>query len=341
MMIETHAYARAGLIGNPSDGYFGKTISVILRNFSARVTCRESEQLNIAPCHTERVAFSSLQDLVDDVRLQGYYGGLPLIKASIKRFNDYCREQDLDLGQRNFTLAFETDIPVRVGLAGSSGIITATMRALMQFYGVDIPPALLANLVLSVELQELGIGAGLQDRVIQAYEGVVFMDFDQSLMEARGYGNYESLQPAQLPPLFVAYHDGLSEGTEVTHNDLRSRFNKGDKKVYAAMKEFAGFAQSARDLLVSGRSGDIGPLLTENFDLRCRLIPVGEGNRQLVSIARALGAHAKLAGSGGAVIGIYDGDPERFVALQEAYGAIGASVISPQIENRDEDAAGL
>ena len=30
MIIQTRAYARAGLIGNPSDGYFGKTISFIL-----------------------------------------------------------------------------------------------------------------------------------------------------------------------------------------------------------------------------------------------------------------------------------------------------------------------
>ena len=29
--------ARAGLIGNPSDGYFGKTISVIVRDFAAQV----------------------------------------------------------------------------------------------------------------------------------------------------------------------------------------------------------------------------------------------------------------------------------------------------------------
>ena len=30
-------YARAGLIGNPSDGYHGKTISIPVRNYYARV----------------------------------------------------------------------------------------------------------------------------------------------------------------------------------------------------------------------------------------------------------------------------------------------------------------
>jgi len=35
-MIETYGYARAGLLGNPSDGYFGKTLSFAMSNFRAR-----------------------------------------------------------------------------------------------------------------------------------------------------------------------------------------------------------------------------------------------------------------------------------------------------------------
>tara|TARA_B100001540_G_scaffold317204_1_gene349456 strand:- start:1360 stop:2385 length:1026 start_codon:yes stop_codon:yes gene_type:complete len=332
LIIETYAHGRAGLIGNPSDGYFGKTISVILRNFTARVVCYESPLLNIAPCQQDRMNFASLRELTEDVQVNGYYGGLRLIKAAIKRFVDYCRDSGVALDGRNFTLEYRTDIPVRVGLAGSSGIVTATLRALMRFYQVEIPPHLLANLALSVELQELGIGAGLQDRVIQAYEGVVFMDFDRALMDARGYGEYQSLDPALLPPLFVAYHDALSEGTEVTHNDLRSRFNRGDPEVLDAMQQFAALAQRARDLLLAGRGAEIGPLLVENFALRTRLIEVSHGNRELVAVAAAQGASAKLAGSGGAVIGTYDGDPGRFEAMRRDYAAIGATLIHPQIE---------
>ena len=163
------------------------------------------------------------------------------------------------------------------------------------------------------------------------------MDFDRQLMEQRGYGVYESLDPALLPPLFVAYYDALSEGSEVTHNDLRSRFNRGDPEVLAGMRDFAALAQEARDLIVAGSGAEIAPLLAENFALRARLINVSDGNRQLVSIADGQGACAKLAGSGGAVIGTYDGDPGRFAALQQAYGEIGAQVIHPRIAPDDEE----
>ena len=47
------------------------------------------------------------------------------------------------------------------------------MRALMAFYNVEIPNHFLANLILSVETEELSIAAGLQDRVAQSYNGMV------------------------------------------------------------------------------------------------------------------------------------------------------------------------
>ncbi|MCC7146402.1 MAG: hypothetical protein IT443_08145 [Phycisphaeraceae bacterium] len=331
MIITAEAYARAGLIGNPSDGYFGKTISIIIRNFAARVRCWESPRLVIVPRQRDESDFAGIDDLAENVRQYGYYGGIRLIKAAIKRFGAHCRQQGVELEKRNFTIEYDTDIPVRVGLAGSSGIITATMRALMTFYGVDIPKTILPNLVLSVELEELGIGAGLQDRVIQTYEGAVFMDFDRRHMEQVGYGQYESLDPKLLPPLFVAYHDNLAEGTEVTHNDLRSRWNRKDPEVLAAMDQWASYAQQSRDLITAGRGGEIAPLMDANFDLRARLIKISGGNHQLVRIGRDLGAAVKFAGSGGAVIGCYDGDPERLAKLRQAYGEFGARLIEPKV----------
>ena len=51
MIITAHAYARAGLVGNPSDGYFGKTISFTIRNFRASVHLWESHHFEIKPTH--------------------------------------------------------------------------------------------------------------------------------------------------------------------------------------------------------------------------------------------------------------------------------------------------
>ena len=191
---------------------------------------------------------------------------------------------------------------------------------------------LLPNLILSVELDELGIGAGLQDRVIQVYEGVVFMDFDKARMDRDGHGLYEPLDPAKLPPLFIAYHDNLAEGTEVTHNDLRSRFNRGDPAVLAGVREWAALTLQAHDLINAGRGREIGPLLDRGFDLRRELIRISPGNIRLIETGRKLGASNQFAGSGGAIVGTYDGDAERLKRLKAAYAEFAAQVIVPEIE---------
>jgi glucuronokinase len=191
---------------------------------------------------------------------------------------------------------------------------------------------MLPNVILSVERDELGIGAGLQDRVAQVYEGAVYMDFEQRYMESHGHGRYESFDPALLPPLFVAFHDHLAEGTELTHNPLRERFNRGEKQVLDAVARWAELAEQARSAIIAGKGQDIGPLMDENLDLRAEVVGISDGNRRLVEIGREHGAATKFAGSGGAVIGTYDGDPDRLRRLRHAYEDFGAKLIVPVVE---------
>src|SRR5947209_8402449 len=221
MIITAHAYARAGLVGNPSDGYFGKTISFIVRNFKATVTLWESPHFEIVPTHGDLAHFDSVNAFLNDQRLHGYYGGMRLIKAAIKKFHDWCHRQNIELARRSYTVSFQSDIPRLVGLSGSSAIVTAMMRALMQFHDVRIPLDQQPGLNLSVETEELGISAGLQDRVIQAYEGIVYMDFDRKLLETRGHGQYQPLAPAKLPPLYLAFDPERAEVSDVPHRNLR------------------------------------------------------------------------------------------------------------------------
>src|SRR3954468_7366421 len=204
MIIETYGYARAGFLGNPSDGYFGKTISFSVRNFRARVLLYPSARLEIKLSKADQPVFENLEDLYDTTRWRGYYGGIRIIQALIVRFMDYCREQGIELPERNFTLEYESTIPQRLGLGGSSAIVTASLSALCQYFGVEIPLPIFANLVLETETRELNVPAGLQDRVIQAYHGLVYMDFSKDLMDSRGYGEYERLDPGLLRNVYVA-----------------------------------------------------------------------------------------------------------------------------------------
>ncbi|MFK7924370.1 MAG: mevalonate kinase [Bacteroidia bacterium] len=330
MIIHTYSYPRAALIGNPSDGYFGKTIAFLFRNFRAEVLMYESPELEIIPQERDRSIFKSVRGLYEDVNLYGYYGGIRLLKAAIKRFYEHCRDQDISLPNRNFTIRYQSTIPNRLGLAGSSAIITACFKALMAFYEVSIPPEIMANLVLSVETKELGLGAGLQDRVAQAFEKPVFMDFDQKLMEQQGYGGYETFDASLLPPLYIAYRTDLSEGSEVFHNNLKARFRRGEPDVHEAMRGFADLTTRCRELIENGRGKEISSLLDQNFDLRCSITQISNANLNMVKMARSVGASAKFTGSGGAIIGTYT-DEVMYQDLKALLKSENIAILRPQI----------
>ncbi len=330
MYIETYAYGRAGLLGNPSDGYFGKTIALLVRNFRARVIIYPSARLEIRAGKADLPIFESLDDLYATTRWRGYYGGFRIILALLVRLSDYCRQNGIELPNRNFTLEYESTVPLRLGMGGSSAIITAALRALIQYYDLNIPTEVQPNLVLETETRELGVAAGLQDRVIQTYEGVVYMDFARGLLESRGYGEYERLDPRLLQNVYVAYRTSLSEGTEVFHNNVRERWRNGDPEVVSAMKTWATYAAEGREAILTGDRARLHQLINANFDLRAKLYQLDAGNLEMIQLARSTGASANFAGSGGAIVGLYEGE-EMYVSLKKVLGSAGIAVIKPQI----------
>ncbi|MDB4622145.1 GHMP kinase [bacterium] len=329
-VIRVKSYARAGLAGNPSDGFYGKTLSFTFQNFFAEVTLFPSLHLELLAGPRDRPIYSTVNDMVKGIDDFGYYGGIRLLQAAIKKFIHYCGSNKITLKEKNFSIRYFTNIPTHVGMAGSSAIITACLKCLMKFYKVSIAKPALANLALSVESDELGIGAGLQDRVAQVYEGLTFMDFDIDLMESRGFGKYENLDTSLLKNIYLAYKSDLSEGSELFHNDFRSRFDSGDPEVLDAIKKWANIADEVRACLQNEAHLSIGHLLNANFDLRRSLCKIHPDNIAMVDAARSVGASAKFTGSGGAIVGQFD-DQTMYEALVDTLQPLGITVLKPSL----------
>ncbi|MFA6931474.1 MAG: GHMP kinase [Lentisphaeria bacterium] len=332
MILNTCSYARAGLLGNPSDGYFGKTISFTFANFCSRVVMYESPDICLIPGSEDDGNFQNLRLMVQEIEHFGYYGGIRVVKATVKVFYAYCQQHGIALPERNFTLSYESNIPRLVGLSGSSGISTAVMRALLSFYEVEakIPTELIPTLCWRAEQEELQITCGMQDRVIQIYNGLMFMDFEKNHFLANEYGQYQRLEPAELPPLYIAYDPRRAEFSGQYHRSLRALFEQQKPDILSAMSEFADIAQQGCDALQSGRSERLPALINANFDLRDRIFHVSPENKRMVDTARSTGASAKFAGSGGAIVGTYESE-EMLLCLKSALADIGCEVIIPDI----------
>ena len=339
-VIRARSFARAGFLGNPSDGYFGKTISFSFTEFCVDLRLTESARLRFIPGEVDDATFDSPRQLVRDLRLYGYYGGIRMLKAVSKLFFEYCEEHGIEIADANFTAEYKINIPRLVGLSGSSAICSAMLKALMEFYGVEIPLEEQPTLIMSAERDELGIACGLQDRVAQIYNGLTFMDFERSLVESTGHGRYERLDPKRIPNLYVAYDPRRAEESGKAHKKVKKLFQQQNHDVVAAMSEFADIAQQGRDALVAGRMEKIPALVNANFDLRDRIFNVAEENRHMVMVALSAGASAKFAGSGGAIVGTYE-DDAQFAALATSLEKIGCRTIKPVIASKADESADL
>ena len=79
MIIKATSYGRAGLLGNPSDGYFGKTIALALQDFPAQVTIYESPEIRIEHNREDESEFANLDAMIHELDRFGYYGGVRLV----------------------------------------------------------------------------------------------------------------------------------------------------------------------------------------------------------------------------------------------------------------------
>ncbi|XP_041999594.1 glucuronokinase 1-like [Salvia splendens] len=326
-VIEHRAYARVGLLGNPSDVYYGRTISFTLANFWASVKLQPSDHLMILPhpAH-DLVQFDSLPHLVDRLSTDGYYGGVRLLMAICKIFHNYCKENNISLHEGNFKLSYDTNIPRQTGLSGSSAIVCAALSCLLDFYKVRhlIKVEVRPNLILNAE-KELGIVAGLQDRVAQVYGGLVYMDFDKKLMDDLGHGNYTPMDLNLLPLLYLIYAENPSDSGKV-HNTVRQRWLNGDEFIISSMKKVADIALEGRTALIEKDHAELATLMNRNFDLRREMFgdeALGAMNIEMVEIARRVGAASKFTGSGGAVVVFCPEGSSQASLLEDACKKIG------------------
>lgn len=328
--VEGRAYARAGVLGNPSDGYGGKAIAVSVYDFAAIVRIEPADHLRIITGRNAAHEFESLRDLDEFYKAQDCDGGARLLGAAIARFLSFATEVSrlpaADARLR-FSMAFETTIPRQVGLAGSSAIIIAALRALSAWFNTQLPRFVLAELALKAELEDLGNAAGPMDRVIQAYEGLMAME----LREPRAESGYTRLEIKQMPPLAVAWVPGGGEVSGRAHGDLRARWLAGDSEVWDTVKELRSVVDRGVVCLNDRDFDTFRALIDRNFELRTLIYDVSEHDLSMIAIAREAGAAAKLCGSGGAVL-VVPADAGDLKSIEGLYRDRGYEFILPQLK---------
>src|SRR3954451_13937954 len=238
--------ARAGLAGNPSDLYEGAVVSIPVPALTATVKVSDADRLTIHRSG-EPAGWRSVADLVSHVDRFGHEGGDRLVSAAVARMARSASGAEARISADAFAVEWATTIPRSAGLGGSSALVLATMRALCERWGASIDSIELAVLALEAERDDLGIAAGLQDRVVQAVGAPVHMDFSGGA----GRPIVRTLVPAQELRLFVAWTEEAAAPSARYHQVLRQRY-EAEPRVRSDMRRLAALADDAASAIEGG-----------------------------------------------------------------------------------------
>lgn len=307
-MIKVTAAGRAGIIGNPTDGYGGTLISCSIKN-KAVTTIEESKDLVIRN-HTGETVLRWNNDFDN----HGDY--FDIVRSVLRKLKVY----DLKA-----TISTTTNVPVQAGLAGSTAVIASVLSAVLAFQGKNLNRYEIAEINRDIELNYMKVQCGYQDAYMTTFGGLKYLDFRGKeyyrTWDKEQYGTVEDLSPYidELP--FVIAHTGIKHHSGSFHRPLRERWLEGDREVVKGYADIVEIAREGKKALINSKWEDFAYYMNKNHEIQDSLADSGLQNRKMIQVAKDNGAlAAKLAGAGGGgTIIALTFDKERVkTALKEA-----------------------
>jgi galactokinase/mevalonate kinase-like predicted kinase len=324
------APGRCGVIGNPTDMYGGAVLSCSVP-MRARVTMVEAPELILETNSREcRIAGR------DDLRPQDDH--FDVARAVL----DYLRLPPLAC-----RVCYESEIPLRSGMAGSTALTVALLRAMLAWLGERPNLYRVAERARYVELNYLKVVCGYQDAYMCTFGGLNYMDFRGKQFyrqaEAELFATVEPLAPFATALPFILGYTGVEHASSAVHKPLRERWLEGEPAVVHGYDRITELARAGKKALLLEDWPLLGRLMIENHAIQRDLGGSGESNERLISAALeagALGAKLAGAGDGGTIIALW---PWADISpLEEALVSAGASAtyqpeVAPGVTLEEEE----
>ncbi|MFH0964621.1 MAG: hypothetical protein V2A58_11505 [Planctomycetota bacterium] len=313
------APGRAGIIGNPTDGYGGTVISSSLAQ-RARVVIEPGKGLTATIAGRtmefgkERRAFALADDPFDCLRAIVTHQALYDLDARIE---------------------VTTEIPVQAGLAGSTAVMVSLLAGIRAFLGKEIGGHYLAELAREIELHYLKVQCGYQDQYMAVFGGLNYMDFreKENYLELRDevFATVEPLADRVRELPFLVVHTGVKRVSGQVLKPVRDRWLEGDPVVRRGYERAAHLARVGKRALLEGNWRVLGQLMNENHRIQQEIGASGPENDRVIEAALAggaLGAKLSGAGGGGTIIALAT-DPEPVLAKIREIGELQVLKLSP------------
>jgi galactokinase/mevalonate kinase-like predicted kinase len=234
-------------------------------------------------------------------------------------------------------VSYESDIPMRSGMAGSTALVVALLQAFLAWQGEQVNRYQLAERARYIELNNLKVVCGYQDACMATFGGLNYLDFRGKQFyrqaEAELFATIEPLGEyvPELP--FVLGFTGVQHASSAVHKPIRERWMEGESAVVNGYKRMTEIARMGKKALLLSDWPALGRLMNENHAIQRDLGGSGVSNERLIRAALdagALGSKLAGAGDGGTIIALWPWpDTTRLENALEQAGA--SAIFRPQV----------
>jgi galactokinase/mevalonate kinase-like predicted kinase len=229
-------------------------------------------------------------------------------------------------------IVYGSDIPLQSGLGGSTALLVALLRGLLERQERSLDPYELAELSRKTEWEVLGVTCGWVDHYLCTFGGLQYVDLRGKEafrpVADQPFASLEDLGPrvSRLP--FVLAFTGIQHDSGSVHAPAWKRLERRDPEVTAAHTRMGEIGREGRAALLAQDWKQLGALMNENHEIQRGLGGSGEANDRLIESALEAGAPgAKLAGAGhgGTIVALWHDDDRA--KLESALTRAGATVL--------------
>jgi D-glycero-alpha-D-manno-heptose-7-phosphate kinase len=210
------------------------------------------------------------------------------------------------------------DIPTEgSGLGSSSAVTVGILNALYAYKGEQVSTERLVAEACEIEVDILRKPIGYQDQIITAHGDMRFIAFNKDGSISLERVDIDSDQKDKIASNLLLFYTNRTRSADAILAGQKANIQSKEVELI----ELSKLATRARDSVQSGRFGDIGTLLNENWDLKKTLAP-GISDPQIdemYSAAISAGATgAKIAGAGGGGFLLVYCEPEFHANVRSA-----------------------
>ena len=344
--IVASAPGRAGLLGNPSDMYGGSVIATAIDR-RAFVSLEPAASLRLVAVDADlsvQVGSDIDLKLIDPPSTAAAQLMDPSQLMAARRATYLNVLKAVVAAQEMQDAAIEircwSHIPPNAGLASSSALLVAALRATDAWLGRQYRLHEFAERAREIEFSRMKITCGFQDFYMAASGGLSYLDF-RGKAEWRGpdIDPFATVEPlltdSDSIPLVLA-HTGRQRDSGETHRHLRERWVEGEPAVRTAMRRLASIARHAKRYVLAGDWITVAEQMNEAHVQIASVDGSGPENDALIELAIRLGARgAKLAGAGkgGTIIALHE-EPQFFakqLAANDVESAFAIDRLAPGV----------